>query len=605
MKIAMIFGPYSVSGRPLNFFANNIWISDRGLSGSDLGVVVTAKNFAKMGHDVSLFTFHDPGTKPLQWEGVKLYDYEERLQVIDDSFDAIVSWNEPDVFRGLPTDKVRVCQQMLNDFQYCLPGFDDLVDIWTAPSEMHKQWMLKQLPSDKWQALPLGSDSSWFTQQEKVKGSVVWLSSPDRGLHLLLQQWPQIKKAVPEATLKIFYHINDSFFLQEYTRRINYIKYALPKLKHLGVEHVGSVSRNQIANELSKAMMMVAPLSTISPTEGFSVSTIEAMTAGCFTIVGDIDCLGSVYGQTACMIPSPVEQHTDNLTAAVIRGLTDETYRSQVVSRCKQFSDGYTWENNAKKLEAIIQSHVKYKGPLTTPHAITASELSQNMVKLNIGAGPNMFAYPGWINYDREDFTHLVDHLTSVKIEDVTPYYGYRKLAEYLKAGEKLDMRIHDLRKGFAQHPDNSVDLIYIGQVIEHLNPIHESPQLLKDCYRMLKSGGILRMTTPDLNILVNAYKNGEMGKFVSEQPEFYGKADPSSQLSYIMFGACGSKCTWDYYEGHFFLYSQSSMTRFLNDAGFTDIKFYDGAGKSMNLTMLQEVIDEGMTHSLCVEARK
>ena len=486
MKIGVIFGPYSVSSRPLNFFANNIWIAERGLTGSDLGVVVTAQNLVKMGHDVSLFTFYVPGTKPPQWEGVKLYEFQELDNIIDNSFDALISWNEPDVFRGLKTNAVRICQQMLNDFHYCASGFDDFVDIWTSPSEMHMQWMIKQVPSDKWKAVPLGYDPSWFTKREKVAGSVVWLSSPDRGLHLLLQEWPKIKKAVSEANLKIFYHIAD-FRAGELGNRFSYIKYAIPKLKDFGVEYVGSVSKNQINEELSKSMVVVAPLSTITPTEGFSCSTIEALAAGCFPIIGNIDCLGSIYGQVACMVPFPVEQHLSDLTNSVVRGLTDTVYREQTVKKCQEFADGYTWTKHAIKLLELIKEHPKFNSKNTQIPNINLpvkdAEISlttENMVKLNIGAGPNIFAYDGWINYDREDFNYLVDYLRDTKEEDITPHYGYRSLATYLKNGGKIDVRVHDLRLGFSQHADNTVNLIYVGQVIERLNPVSNLQNFLK-----------------------------------------------------------------------------------------------------------------------------
>jgi predicted SAM-dependent methyltransferase/glycosyltransferase involved in cell wall biosynthesis len=596
MKIALLFGPFSVATRPLNFFGNNIWISERGLSGSDLGVVVTAQKLAKLGHDVSLFTFHVPGTKPAEWEGVKLYHYEDRLTVIDQSFDAMVSWNEPDVFRGLPTNKVRICQQMLNDFGYCQSGFDDLVDIWTSPSDMHCQWLQKYLPSNKWRILPLGSEPTWFTPTPKVPGSVSWISSPDRGLHLLLQEWPNIKKMVPDATLKVFYHINDiPDQCVELSRRVKYIKYALNKLNDYGVQHVGSVSRQQIAEELSKTMVMVAPLSTVSPTEGFSVSTIEALTAGCLPIVGNIDCLGSIYGRVACMIPAPVEQHLSDLMTSVVRGLTDEKWRTQIVDHCQEFAKQYTWDKNVEKLVTMIETHPKY-----SPQNVGSTSL----VKLNIGAGPNVFPFPGWINYDREDLSGYFQSLHSREVSQ-EPIAYVQNIIKYLKSGNSFDLRIRDLRQGFPLHPDNSVDLIYFGQVIEHLNPIFEAPKFLEECYRMLRPGGVLRMTTPDLDLLIQAYQNGEMEKFASEQPDFYRHADPSAQLSYIMFGACGYRCTRDYYEGHMHLYTQKSMTTLLQQAKFRSITFYYQKGQSLSPIMNKEVVDQGMTHSFIVEAMK
>lgn len=226
------------------------------------------------------------------------------------------------------------------------------------------------------------------------------------------------------------------------------------------------------------------------------------------------------------------------------------------------------------------------------------------MIKLNIGAGPNMFPYDGWINYDREDFTYFVDYLKKGQTHTHSRP-NYQNLINYCSKGGQLSSTVYDLRNGFPQHKDRSVDLIYCGQAIEHINPLFEVPAFLKECHRMLVSGGILRMTTPDLDLLINAYLGGEMGKFAIEQPTFYQHVDPSAQLAMIMFGSCGEKCKWDHYEGHFFLYTQKSMTKVLNDAGFNEITFYYEPGKSYSPIMATEAVDEGLTHSFIVEARK
>lgn len=222
------------------------------------------------------------------------------------------------------------------------------------------------------------------------------------------------------------------------------------------------------------------------------------------------------------------------------------------------------------------------------------------MVKLNIGCGPNIFPARGWVNYDREDMSGYLETLRSDSAVDKWPDHQ-RRLAESVKTG-KIEFKIHDLRNGFPQHLDGDVEAIYLGQVIEHLNPIYEAPKLLKECHRMLKSGGVLRITTPDLDLLIKAYLNGQMDSFSAEQPEFYKNSDSSAQLAYIMYGACGPKCTWNYYEGHMFLYTQRSLTAFLQEAGFSDISFYRAPGQSKSSIMSEEAIDEGMSHSLAAE---
>jgi SAM-dependent methyltransferase len=233
--------------------------------------------------------------------------------------------------------------------------------------------------------------------------------------------------------------------------------------------------------------------------------------------------------------------------------------------------------------------------------------------KLNIGCGPNIFPYFGWINYDHERFDQYFDWLK--KTDNLVPSATWakdgpgtvenlKKLQAFIREND-INFNQQDLCKGFPQHEDNSVALIYVGQTIEHLNPIHQMPNFLRECYRMLKPGGIIRLTTPDIDILIQAYLNNKMSQFADEQPYFYESADPGTQLSFIMFGATGQNCTWSHYEGHMFLFSKKSMTTALEATGFKEIEFYSAAGKSKNPVMQDEVVDAGMTHSFIVEAVK
>jgi predicted SAM-dependent methyltransferase len=223
---------------------------------------------------------------------------------------------------------------------------------------------------------------------------------------------------------------------------------------------------------------------------------------------------------------------------------------------------------------------------------------------LNIAAGTNVFPFNNWINYDCDGIS---DYLNSIKqytnLENIPDYQ--KNLILYMRRGGIIDFRIHDLNKGFSQHEDNSVDLIYLGQMIEHLNYIYETPQFLKECYRMMKTGGVIRVTTPDLDLLIRSYINNQMDQFINEQPNFYRNVDQSAKLAMLMYGASGENCKRNNYEGHMFLYTKKSMTDILLNAGFSNIEFYSESGKSKNNIMAQECKDFGLSHSLCVEACK
>ena len=200
-KIAFLFGAWSCAARPLDF--NCLWSSPRALTGSDLGITETAKYFAKKGHDVSLFTVYANDQQPETWEGVKLRKIENKGSEITEDFDAIISWSEPDILRDLPKKPIKVVCQMLNDFNYCQPSFDDVVDIWTAPCQKlidHLMTFSNAPSRDKFFVVPLGCDRSWYKETKRVPGRVIWTSSPDRGLHWLLSEWKNIKKAVPGSS---------------------------------------------------------------------------------------------------------------------------------------------------------------------------------------------------------------------------------------------------------------------------------------------------------------------------------------------------------------------------------------------------------------------
>lgn len=62
----------------------------------------------------------------------------------------------------------------------------------------------------------------------------------------------------------------------------------------------------------------------------------------------------------------------------------------------------------------------------------------------------------------------------------------------------------HDLRQGIPLE-DNSCDVIYHSHVLEHLRRA-EAFEFLRDCCRVLKPGGILRVAIPDLERICRAY---------------------------------------------------------------------------------------------------
>jgi predicted SAM-dependent methyltransferase len=90
---------------------------------------------------------------------------------------------------------------------------------------------------------------------------------------------------------------------------------------------------------------------------------------------------------------------------------------------------------------------------------------------------------------------------------------------------------------------DDSVDAIYLEEVIEHL-PRKLAPGLIQECHRCLKDGGVLRLTTPDLDAYASTFDGTEQ------------RADAINSIFYE--------------HEHRHIYARTQLRRLLESGGFT-----------------------------------
>ncbi len=65
---------------------------------------------------------------------------------------------------------------------------------------------------------------------------------------------------------------------------------------------------------------------------------------------------------------------------------------------------------------------------------------------------------------------------------------------------------VHSIQECAGVFPPDHADLIYACHVLEHL-PYADLPATLKDLRRVLKDGGILRLSVPDFDVIVGMYR--------------------------------------------------------------------------------------------------
>lgn len=357
MRIATILGAFSVGARPLDLA--NTYTSDRGMTGTELGFLRVTEELRKLGHEVFPFIGHREPFMP--W--------------LERPYDAVLSWNEPNLLSEVEGPK-RVCYQMLNDFSFVQPGFDEWVDTYVGVCQQHADYVADNSGTSrsKWRVVPLGCDPHLY-EDHRVPGRVIYASSPDRGLHWLLQMWPDIRAAVPLAHLRVFYHWSHDHLLGinehslnhmgwpydphtlEVAQRARYIKKALEVLKPHGVEYVGSVSRERMAREYSEASVFAYPCDPVAFSEGFSCSTLEAHASYTQPVIFGADCLGDIYRESGCWMLE--RGNRSGFVAAVISALREPAMRSYsgrlAVDECRYFAERHTWAHTAKQLEEILR----------------------------------------------------------------------------------------------------------------------------------------------------------------------------------------------------------------------------------------------------------
>lgn len=103
-----------------------------------------------------------------------------------------------------------------------------------------------------------------------------------------------------------------------------------------------------------------------------------------------------------------------------------------------------------------------------------------------------------------------------------------------------------------------SVDLIYTEHFIEHVRK-EAAASLLQECARILKPGGILRISTPDLAKVVREYQLGRVTEWLDMQ---YAPETPCDMVNESMR-------LW----GHQYIWDEAELRRALAAAGFDSVR--------------------------------
>jgi len=154
------------------------------------------------------------------------------------------------------------------------------------------------------------------------------------------------------------------------------------------------------------------------------------------------------------------------------------------------------------------------------------------MNKLNLGSGA--YVLPAWWNVDEDPATPADAHYRFPPIDA----------------------------------SDASVDEVYLGHVLEHLEP-PDADALLRECWRVLEPGGALGVVVPDTRWVLEQYLLGRGTRVEVPQGVFWELDDLDAVNAVFLYSTLqDSRHRWSY--------DATTLRRALERAGFTVVREID-----------------------------
>lgn len=216
-------------------------------------------------------------------------------------------------------------------------------------------------------------------------------------------------------------------------------------------------------------------------------------------------------------------------------------------------------------------------------------------MKLNLGCGS--VRPQGWINTD----SSLNASLQKIPLIGKTITGRFNKVVY-----DSNNFVYMNLNKKW-KYKDNSIDVVYGSHVFEHLT-LRTTELLLKEAYRCIKPGGVIRIVVPDLYKICKKYiwdyENGhpDPSEFTMWAINMHREGQYGSKLGFfkrVVFEWQG------YPHQHKFMYDEKSLSDRIRKAGFTGILSLE-YGNSQYVKDIKDV--EGKTESylsVYIEAQK
>lgn len=241
------------------------------------------------------------------------------------------------------------------------PAFRDLWDAFVFVSEWQRHQYLAHFALDPAHCFVLPNAVSppfagLFADGEPILAqkrpmTLAYASTPYRGLDVLLDVFPQIRAAVPEAHLSIYssMKVYQGGQTEQPYQALYERARAMP-----GVTYVGSLPQPELAAALKQTAVLAYP-NTYPETS--CITVMEAMAAGCQVVTSDLGALPETTAGFARLIrwDDGPEAYRAHFTQAVIEALRTPTTEDRLRAQVNYANDHYQWHGRAEQWLTWLQ----------------------------------------------------------------------------------------------------------------------------------------------------------------------------------------------------------------------------------------------------------
>lgn len=369
--------------RRIAFFAGPGWeswspaaIESGGLGGSETALVRAASAIAGRGHEAMVYSSAFEGVvERVIYRRFDRWNPAERV-------DAVVVSRLPQIFDAAIAAPVRVL--WCHDAHYgeeLTPGRADSMSAVVVLSDWQRGFFASRYPfvesklrvirngirlgGDDGQPLFAGADRTFSERAPHC----IYSSSPDRGLDVLLELWPEIRARVPEAELHVYYGWDVFDRIAQQSHRLRGYKVLLfHLLERAGGEANGVYMHGRVSQPALHAAMAHARVWSY-PTafhETSCIGAMEARAAGLAIVTSDLAALAETVGQEhGVLIPvdeAQTEAESSNRTGgyrasfvdAVTRLLVDDVAWTEQHVRALEDVEALDWSVRAEDWERVL-----------------------------------------------------------------------------------------------------------------------------------------------------------------------------------------------------------------------------------------------------------